>query len=124
MAIPGESFTSSLRIHWIKNAIRPEWLPFGMSSEQLGDTTFKLGSCKALGVGGRSLQRRGFTKLGTKPRTRHPKRIKISIFDGTGPLPWPEAFGEEGFSLSVRFFRKGVEGKPLRWGKKAGETRN
>ena len=80
MAIPGESFTSSLRTHLIKNAIKPEWLLFGVSSEQLGDAVFKLGSCKALGVGGRRLQRRGFPELGTKLRARYPKENQDQHF--------------------------------------------
>ena len=122
MAIPGGSFTSSLKIHLIKNAIRPEWLPFGMSSEQLGDATFKLGSCTALGVGGRGFKDAGSQSLARNRAPDIPKRIKISIFDGTGPLRWPEAFGEEGFSLSARLFRKGVGGGPLKWGKRAGEA--
>ena len=148
MAIPGESFTSSLRMHLIKNAIKPEWLLFGMSSEQLGDAMFKLGSCKALGVGGRRLQRRGFPELGTKPRARYQRESRSAFsmarvhclgqkhsgkkaspcqsgsFGGpTNPQKGPVKDVRPQRELNHSMFGS-MGGGPLMWGKTAGETRN
>ena len=96
----------------LRGPVQHEALSFGVS-EQLGDAIFKLGCCKALGVGGRGPTSPGYKNGVSQSSVRNrapdiPRRITSSIFDGTGPLslsvPWPEAFGEEGFteSLSVR----------------------